>query len=70
MQFGSDYHYCSTPFSSIGAGTSTTVAVNLASLATAANCGGSAPVDTSVIQNFYVYFSADGTYYLDNVRTQ
>ena len=70
VQFGSDYHYCSTPFTSIGAGSSTTVAVNLKELAVPANCGGTAPVDTSVVQGFFVYFSAGGTYYLDNVRTQ
>ncbi len=70
VQFGSDYHYCSTPFTYINAGSSTTVAVNLASLATAANCGGTKPADTSVIEGFFVYFSGGGTYYLDNVRTQ
>ncbi len=68
VQFGSDYHYCSTPFGYINADTATTVTVNLASLATAANCGGTAPKDTSVIQGFFVYFSGNGTYYLDNVR--
>ena len=70
VQFGSDYHYCSTPYSYINANTSTTVTVDLASLATAANCFGSAPADTSVIQGFFVYFSGGGTYYLDNVRKQ
>ncbi len=70
VQFGSDYHYCSTPFTYVGGGTSTTVPVNLKSLATAANCGGTAPADTSVIEGFFVYFSGGGTYYLDNVRTQ
>ena len=70
VQFGSDYHYCSTPFTYQNAGTSATYTVSLASLATAANCGGSAPADTSVIQGFFVYFSGGGTYYLDNVRTQ
>lgn len=70
VQFGSDHHYCSTPFSYISANTATTVAADLASLATAANCGGTAPADRSVIQGFFVYFSGGGTYYLDNVRTQ
>lgn len=70
VQFGSDYHYCSTPYTYINPGTSTTVAVNLADLATAANCFGSAPKDTSTIQGFFVYFSGGGTYYLDNVRTK
>jgi mannan endo-1,4-beta-mannosidase len=69
VQFGKDYHYCSTPFSYINANTSTTVTVDLQSLATAANCGGSAPLDKSIIQGFFVYFSGGGTYYLDNVRT-
>ena len=69
VQFGSDYHYCSTPFSYINAGTATTVTVNLQSLATPANCGGTAPADTSIIEGFFVYFSGGGTYYLDNVRT-
>lgn len=70
VQFGSDYHYCNTPFSYINANTTNTVVVDLQSLATAANCYGSAPADTSVIQGFFVYFSGGGTYYLDNVRTQ
>ena len=70
VQFGSDFHYCSTPFSYINADSSTSVVVDLKSLATAANCGGTAPVDTSVVQGFFVYFSGGGTYYLDNVRTQ
>ena len=69
VQFGSDYHYCSTPFTYQNAGTSATYTVNLASLATPANCGGTAPADTSVIQGFFVYFSGGGTYFLDNVRT-
>ena len=69
VQFGSDYHYCSTPFSYINANTSTTVIVDLQSLATAANCGGSVPVDKSIIKGFFVYFSGGSTYYLDNVRT-
>jgi mannan endo-1,4-beta-mannosidase len=70
VQFGSAYSYCSTPFTYINAGTATTVAVNLKQLATAANCGGTVPPDTSVIEGFFVYFSGGATYYLDNVRTQ
>ena len=70
VQFGSNYHYCSTPFTYINAATATTVMVNLKSLATAANCGGTAPMDTSVIQGFFVYFSGRSTHYLDNVRTR
>jgi hypothetical protein len=70
VQFGKDYHYCNTPFSYINAGATSTITVDLKSLATAANCYGSAPADTSVIQDFFVYFSGGGTYYLDNVRTQ
>jgi len=69
VQFGSDYHYCSTPFNYLNANTSATVTVDLQSLATAANCGGSVPVHKSIIQGFFVYFSGGGTYYLDNVRT-
>ncbi len=70
VQFGSDYHYCSTPFTFQNASTTATYTVNLKSLAVAANCGGAAPADTSVIEGFFVYFSAGGTYALDNVRTQ
>ena len=69
VQFGSDYHYCSTPYTYQNADTTATVTVDLASLATAANCGGTVPADTTVIQGFFVYFSGGGTYYLDNVRT-
>jgi mannan endo-1,4-beta-mannosidase len=69
VQFGADYHYCSTPFGYINAATATTVTVNLQALAVPANCGGTAPADTSVIEGFFVYFSGGGTYYLDNVRT-
>ena len=70
VQFGGDYHYCSTPFSYVNANTATTVTVNLQSLATAANCYGSAPADTSVIQGLFVYFSGGATYYMDNIRAQ
>ena len=70
VQFGSDYHFCQTPFGYQNAGTSTTLVVNLKSLATAANCGGTAPVDTSVVQGMFVYFNGGGAFYLDNVRTQ
>lgn len=70
VQFGRDYHYCSTSFSYIGPNTAVTVAVDLKSVATAANCSGSVPTDTSVIQGFFVYFSAGGTYNLDNVRAK
>ena len=69
VQFGSDYHYCSTPYTYQNAGTTATYTVNLAALATAANCFGSAPADTSVIQGFFVYFSGGTTDYLDNIRT-
>ncbi len=69
MQFGSDYHFCQTPFGYQNAATSSTVAVNLADIATAGNCGGTAPADTSVIQGMYVYFNGGGTSFLDNVRT-
>ena len=69
LQVGSNFQWCQTPFGFINAGTSTTVTVNLASLYSAANCGGSLPPDTSVIQGIWVFFSGGGTYYLDNVRT-
>jgi len=69
LQVGSNYQWCQTPFGYINPGTSSTVTVNLASLYTAANCGGSVPPDTSVIQGIWVYFSGGGTFYMDNVRT-
>ena len=70
MQFGSSYTFCQTPFGYQNAGTTTTLTVNLASLATAANCGGTAPPDTSVIQGIFVYFNGGGASYLDNVHAQ
>jgi mannan endo-1,4-beta-mannosidase len=71
IQFGSDYHWCQTPFGYINPGTATTVTVNLASLTTSTTaCGGTLPADTSVIQGMFVFFSGGGTYYMDNVRTQ
>ena len=70
VQFGSDYHYCSTPFTYQNPNTTATLTVDLATLATAANCFGSAPADTSLIQGFFVYFSGGATYYLDNIRTK
>lgn len=70
VQFGPDYHYCSTPFTYLNPATTSTITVNLASLATAANCGGTVPANTSVIDGIFVYFSGGGTFYLDNVRTQ
>jgi mannan endo-1,4-beta-mannosidase len=69
LQVGSNYQWCQTPFGWINPTTSTTVTVNLASLYTAANCGGTVPPDTSVIQGIWLYLSGGGTYYLDNVRT-
>ena len=70
LQVGSNYQWCQTPFGYINPGTSTTITVNLASLYSAANCGGSVPPDTSVIQGIWVYFSGGGTFYMDNIRTQ
>lgn len=70
LQVGSNFQWCQTPFGFINPGTSTTITVNLASLYTAANCGGSVPPDTSVIQGIWVFFSGGGTYYMDNIRTQ
>ena len=70
VQFGANYTFCSTPFTYQNAGTSETLTVNLKDLATAANCGGTAPPDTSVIQGMYVYFSGGGTAFLDNVRAK
>ena len=70
VQFGSAYTFCQTPFGYQNAATSSTLVVNLKSLATAANCGGTVPPDTSVIEGMYVYFNGGGTFYLDNVRTQ
>ena len=70
VQFGANYTFCQAPFGYQNAGTSATLAINLANLATAANCGGTAPPDTSVIQGIYVFFSGGGTSYLDNVRVQ
>lgn len=69
LQIGSGYQWCQTPFGYINPSTSTTVTVNLASLITSANCGGSVPTDTSVIEGIWVYFSGGGTYYMDNIRT-
>ena len=69
VQFGSDYHYCSTPFTYQNANSTSTLTVDLKSLATAANCFGSAPADISIIQGFFVYFNGGGTYYVDNIRT-
>jgi mannan endo-1,4-beta-mannosidase len=75
LQVGAGYTWCQTPFGYLNAGTSTTITVNLASLYTAANCGGSVPPDTSVLQGMWVYFNdggsgTGGVFYLDNVRTQ
>ncbi len=77
VQVGSDYHWCSTPYSYINANTSTTVSVDLTSLlSNPANCSpATLPADTSVLQGLWVFFNdggsgAGGTFYLDNVRTQ
>ena len=70
LQVGGNFQWCQTPFGYINPGISTTITVNLASLYTAANCGGTIPPDTSTIQGIWVFFSGGGTFYLDNVRTQ
>ncbi len=70
VQFGSDYHFCSLPFTYQNANTSATLTANLQTLATPANCGGTAPIDTTSIKGLYVYFNGNATSYLDNVRTQ
>jgi mannan endo-1,4-beta-mannosidase len=71
LQFGSDFHWCQTPFGFVNPTTSTTITVNLASLTSSTvNCLGSLPADTSSIQAIWVFFSGGGVYYIDNVRTQ
>ncbi len=71
LQVGKDYHWCQTSFGYIQPNTSTTITVDLGTLLTStAACLGSLPVDTTVLQGMWVYFSGGGIYYLDNLRTQ
>src|SRR5947207_4174567 len=71
FQVGKDYHWCQTSFGYIQPNTSTTITVDLGTLLTStAACLGSLPVDTTVLQGMWVYFSGGGIYYLDNLRTQ
>lgn len=71
VQVGSNYQWCQTSWGYIDANKTTTVTVDLSSLiASASECGGTAPADTREIHGIWVYFSGGGTYYLNSVRVQ
>lgn len=71
VQVGSNYQWCQTSWGYIDANKTTTVTVDLPSLiASASECGGTAPTDTREIHGIWVFFSGGGTYYLNSVRVQ
>jgi mannan endo-1,4-beta-mannosidase len=68
IKTGASYVWCQGPWGYLNPGTTTAIDIDLTQLTCDATAG--APPDLSDVRELYLFFSAGGTFYIDNVRAQ